>query len=124
MEFVNVAGVDYKIVKTGRAQAEQTVKVTKWLSRYGLPAIEKLNSDSRAKAEGGLEFVNLLIESLDADALLDLFTALVGCEPEVTEVHFDVAVLLDTVVEVYNNQPAVRKLIERFFSTQDSGQES
>lgn len=124
MEFVNIAGVDYKVIKTGRAQAEQTVLIAKWLSKYGLPAIEKLNEDGKVRADGGLDFINQLVDGLSADALIDLFTAVVGCPPEISETHFDVAVLLDTVMEVYNNQPAVRRLIERFFSTPDSGQAS
>lgn len=124
LNTVTVGGVDYKVIKTGRAQAQQVVVITKWLSRYGLPAFEKMAGDGNSKFDNAFDLLNLLVDSLSEDALIDLFTAAVGCPPEVSEEHFDVATLLDVVIEIYNEQPAVRRLLDRFFSTPDTGQEN
>lgn len=114
-EFVLVGEKEYAVVKTGRAQAEQVVYLSKWLAKYGQGIFSSMK-DIGSDDAGGLTFITMLLESLSADALIDLFIVLVGCAKEDAEVYFDVSILVDVLVDVYENQPAVKRLIERFFS--------
>lgn len=122
---VVIDGKSYQLIKTGRAQAEQVILVTKWISRHGIPALKELQKTGGLEnTTNSIEFVGVLIEALSADALLDLFTVIIGCSAEVAETHFDAAVLIDGLVTVYDKQPVIRRLIERFFSTPASEAES
>lgn len=123
IETIEVGGKEYRIIKTGRAQAEQVIQLTRWISKYGIPALNSMNTDG-IDAENGLAFITTVVEQLDADALIDLFIVLVGCSEEDAEVYFDVAILIEVAIEVYNRQPALRRIIERFFSAQDSEETS
>lgn len=117
-EYVTVGGEKYAIIKTGRAQAEQVLLLTKWVSKHGLPALEGVSDD--IDADNGLLFITELVEHLTADALIDLFVVLVGCSEEDAEIYFDISILVDVAFEVYNRQPALRRIIERFFSAPSS----
>lgn len=117
--MVVVGGVEYQVVKTGRAQAEQALGITRWIGKYGIPIIDRLRNDKDEVVidEGrGMDFLIQILENLTADALIDLFQALVGCSQAAAEVHFDVATLIEVALTVYNEQPSIRRLIERFFS--------
>lgn len=125
LDKVKVGGKNYQVIKSGRAHAEQVLLLTRWFSRHGIPAIQKLQSErATITADSGLEMITEIMEALTTDALMDLFTALIGCAPEVTEVHFDINVLIDVLIEVYERQTAIRRLVERFFFTSDSEEES
>lgn len=121
IEFVEVGGKQYRVIKAGRAQAEQVLGLTRWISKHGSKAMKSVNSGDKEKtASGGIEFLTRFIDALDADALIDLFTVLVGCPPEDSEVYFDVAILVDVVIEVYNRNTSLRRLVDRFFSSGNS----
>lgn len=115
---VNVAGVDYNLIKTGRAQAEQVLQLTRWIYTHGKKASKAFDVSSTGfdDAPSGIAFLGELISNLDADAVIDLFTLVIGCPKEVSETHFDVSILVDSVILVYENQPALKRLLERFFS--------
>jgi hypothetical protein len=115
-KLVTVGEKEYQVIKTGRAQAEQVVLISRWISKYGFRALKNISKDGTVEVESGVDFISQIIDNLTADALIELFVALIGCSKEDAEVYFDIAVLIDVLVEVYNNQPAVRKLIDRFFS--------
>jgi hypothetical protein len=120
-DFIEINGKPYSVVKTGRAQAEQVVQVTRWISRHGVKAIQSVQSDSLSlEGASGIEFLGKFVEALTPDALIDLFVVLVGCPKEDAEVYFDIAVLVDVALQVHERQPAVRRLVERFFSTPNS----
>ena len=118
LEMVTVGSEEYRVIKTGRAQAEQVLGITRWISRHGTRAMAALNADKKlAGADmSGIEFFGKFIEAMDADALIDLFGALIGCPKEDSEVYFDVAILIDVALETFERQPSVRRLIDRFFS--------
>jgi len=42
---VKVGDVEYPVIKTGRAQAKQVLRITKWISRHGTRAVRHLQSD-------------------------------------------------------------------------------
>lgn len=117
--YVEVGGKNYLIVKTGRAQAEQVILLTKWIAKHGMPALQKAQTEQRSATTevNGVQFIIEIIENLDADALIDLFVAAIGCSKEDAEVYFDIAILIDAVILIYNEQPAIKKLLDRFFST-------
>lgn len=118
---VIVDNVHYPLIKSGRAQAKQVVYFTKWISKYGIPALEAVRSEGgEVSKDSGLEFLSRLVEYLNDDALIDLFVAVVGCTPEVAEVHFSIDVLIDSLMAVYDGQPALRRIIDRFFSQPSS----
>jgi len=119
--YVEVCGEQFKVVKTGRAQAEQVVLLGRWLSTYGAKVVTKaLPEDGDIEKAGVGSIVSNIIENLSADALLDLFVVVIGCSPEQAEECFDIAVLIDAAMEVYEKSPAVKRLIQRFFSPQPS----
>jgi hypothetical protein len=124
LEFVEVGGKQYRVIKTGRAQAEQALGLVRWISKHGAKAMQSITptdgAEKKVGAAGGIEFLAKFIDALDADALIDLFTVLVGCPPEDSEVYFDIAILVDLVMETYNHQQSLRRLIDRFFSSGNS----
>jgi len=121
---VLVGEKEYRVIKSGRAQAEQVVAVTRWISRHGTRALKVMQSDGEAMSGSGIEFLGKFVEALDADALIGLFQALTGCSQEEAELYFDIATLVDVAFAVYEGQPSVRRLIDRFFSTPKSEQPS
>jgi hypothetical protein len=120
-EFVKVGEKEYRIIKTGRAQAEQVAQLTKWIARHGSKVIRGLQESGSLDNVGGMEFIVRFLEALDADALVDLFVVVTGCSSEDAEVYFDVSDLVDVSLTIYQNQPAIGKLLDRFFSQPESG---
>lgn len=123
MSSVTVAGKDYLVVKSGREQATQVLKLTRWLRNYGPALYNEITSDDEV-GKPGLAFIGRIIDALNEDALIDLFGVVVGCPAEVSEQHFDIAVLIESAIAVYEQQPAIRKLIDRFFSDSPSNEGS
>lgn len=120
IEFVEVGGTQYRVIKTGRAQAEQVLGLTRWISKHGSKAMNVVSGENKPAGESGIAFLTRFIDALDADALIDLFAVLVGCPQEDAEVYFDVAILVDTVIEVYQRNQSLRRLVDRFFSSGNS----
>lgn len=116
--FIDVGGKAYKIVKTGREHAEQVVLLTKWLGAYGPGLLEGLQSNEE-DIGGGLEMITQILANVTSDALIDLFQVLVGCSAKDAEKYFDVGILVEVALDVYENQPGIRRLIDRFFSTDE-----
>jgi hypothetical protein len=75
------------------------------------------SSDDRA---GGIEVIGVILEQLDADALIELFSLLFGCGIEVAREEFDVAILVDGAFAMYENSPAIKRVLNRFFSSSSS----
>ena len=122
---VEVAGRTFELVKTGRGQAEQVVALGKWVNQYGLPALEgMMNEEGEVTFEGGLDLLQGIIGSLTADALLDLFVVILGCSKKFANENFDIALLIDSVFEVYDAQPSLGKVLSRFFSQTTSTENS
>ena len=122
---VEVAGRTFELVKTGRGQAEQVVALGKWVNQYGLPALEgMMNEEGEVTFEGGLDLLQGMIGSLTADALLDLFVVILGCSKKFANENFDIALLIDSVFEVYDAQPSLGKVLSRFFSQTTSTENS
>jgi hypothetical protein len=115
---VDVGGKEFQVIKTGRAQARQVVQLTRWVAEHGYRAARNIK-DTSGKTSG-VEFLAKFVEALDENAMIDLFTALIGCEKEDSELYFDVAILVDAAIAIYTKQPAVQRLVERFFSTDNS----
>lgn len=121
LKTINIAERDYVLIKTGRAQAEQVILLTRWASKHGASAFRQLSEDGVEVTKlGGAELIGSLVGALNADALIDLFTAIVGCSPEISEEHFDIATLVEAAIFVYEGQPAIKRLIDRFFSMPSS----
>lgn len=115
--IVTLAEKDYVVVKKGREQAEQVIQLGRWISMYGIPAASKLVNDKGEIAfSDGLDLVNKIIDVLTPDALIALFSVIIGCNKKVAEAEFDVGVLLDSLIYVYENQPSFKRVISRFFS--------
>lgn len=110
---VDVGGKHYLIVKRGRAQAAQVLSLTRWLANYGVAALNAVQEKDYQNMTG-LSFLSNLVQALDEDALVGLFQVVTGCANDEAEEYFDVATLIDTVVILYNEQPAIQRLITRF----------
>ena len=115
---VVVDEVTYELVKSGKAQADQVIAFTQWLSKYALPIFQKF---SNPKADLGelsyLDLFSLILNDLNSEALVSLFAVLVGCSQKVAEKHFDIGILVDAASIVWENQPGLQRLVNRFFST-------
>lgn len=117
MSTIEVGGQEFQLVKTGRNQAEQVVLIGKWLSQYGLAALNELaDEEGNIVIEGGIEMIGTIIEQLSADALIDLFSLIIGCPKSFAEKHFDIAILIDALMTVYESQASFQRVISRFFS--------
>ena len=87
---IEVGSKKYTVIKTGRAQAEQVVQFTRWLSMYGpslLKDLQDVDEDALA-AGGGMAMITSILGNLSSDALIDLFTVLVGCSKKDSEKYF------------------------------------
>lgn len=120
-EVIVLGKKEFHVVKKGRAQAEQAVQFSKWLSEYGLPMFEELATpDGSIPSLDVRELLRAILGSLSADALIDLFVVVVGCSKKEANEHFDLELLVDAAEATWESQPGLRRLVERFFSTQDS----
>lgn len=114
---ITVADRTFELVKSGREQAEQVVSLGKWMNQYGLPALEgMMNEEGEIEFSGGLDLLQEIIGGLTADALIDLYIVVLGCPKKFADTNFDIAILIDAMVEVYESQPSIGKVLSRFFS--------
>ena len=105
------------VEKTGIGQAQQVANLSNWLSKHGSSMAKNLsiNGDSFT-AENVLEIATALLGSLDVESLLSLFIIVFGCTRKVAEEHFDISLLLEGAVSLFENQPSFKRIIDRFFS--------
>ncbi len=122
---ITVADSTFELVKSGREQAEQVVSLGKWMNQYGLPALEgMMNEEGEVEFAGGLDLLQDIIKGLTADALIDLYIVVLGCSKKFANEHFDIATLIDAIVEVYEAQPSLGRVLSRFFSQTTSVESS
>ena len=125
METFEVGGQEFQLVKTGRDQAEQVVQIGQWLSLYGLAALQELaDEEGNIQIDNGVEMIGTILGQLTADALIDLFSLIIGCPKSFAEKHFDIAILIDAVMFVYESQSSFQRVISRFFSQTTSTNDS
>ena len=83
--------------------------------------LEGLQTSEEGDIEGGgIGMITQILANVTSDALIDLFQVLVGCSKKDAEKYFDVGILVEVSMDVYENQPGIRRLIDRFFSTDES----
>lgn len=111
-DVVSGFGHDFSVIKTGRDQASQALGMTRWLAKYGLKALQE---DDKLNFEDGMIVLEVLTERLTVDAVIELFAVMLGCTKGFANKHFDISILLSTLVKVYESQPAFREIIARFF---------
>lgn len=115
--FVLVGEKEYPIVKRGRAQARQVAALSQWLSQYGNRILDDF---LKTEAVNVPQAVIAIVGGLTEDSLIDLYVVVTGCTPEEADEYFDVADLIDTAIAIYEQQPSVKKLVDRFFSDDNS----
>ncbi len=122
---VIVGGKEYQLVKKGYEQAQQVTALSKWLAEHGIPIFEKLSTEA---GEQGLtsntDLFKAVLDNLSPDALVELFAVIVGCTPKVAKAEFDIGILIDSATTVWDNQPGLRRLVNRFFFSTDSEEDS
>lgn len=117
MSIITVAEKEFNLLRTGRDQAEQVIHIGKWLSQYGLPALQTLADDEGTiQVNSGFELLGAIVDNLSVDALIDLFTLIIGCSTKFANENFDIAILIDAATIMYESQPSFQKVISRFFS--------
>jgi hypothetical protein len=107
----------FQIIKKGYAQAEQVVRIGQWLSKYGFPALSKVAPEGEIVLSNGYDVFSKILDVLDPEALIDLFMIVVGCNHDLAMEHFDIAILIDAGLTVYEEQPSFKRVISRFFSS-------
>ena len=65
---------------------------------------------------GNADMVLSMFGAVTAEALVDLFEVVVGCPHSVAKKHFDLEILIEGVLAFFDN-PAIRRVIDRFFTT-------
>jgi hypothetical protein len=126
---VTLGTKEYYLIKNGMAQASQMSELAKWLAKHGMPIFEALTDRSEKAAKENEEnekrtsttdLFMIILDHVTPEALIDLFSVIVGCTRKMSEKYFDVGILMDATMVVWDNQPGIRRLVNRFFSTTDS----
>ena len=115
--IVVVGDKEYELIKKGLAQAEQVTNLSKWLATYGLPIFEELSDGDDDTTN--TELFKAVLNNLSTDALIQLFVLVIGCSKRVAEQEFDIGILVDSILIIWEEQPGLRNLVNRFFSTQN-----
>ena len=114
---VVLGDVEYPMIKVGRAQAQQIVDISRWLGRYGAKVFESSSDEKGNVSFGNIsDILTKVTDVLSADALIELFQVATGCSVSEAETYFDVGILVDTVVTMFDKNPAFRRVLDRFFS--------
>lgn len=118
---------EYDVIKKGRAQAEQVVQFTKWIAKHAMPIVDKISSnqseEDTLEGLGGTTWRGLfdgILTELNTDALLSLFVLVFGCSQKIADQCFDVGTLVAGITALWDNQPGIRNVVQRFFSTEQS----
>lgn len=120
----NVGGVEYQALKTGYGQAEQLSGVAQWLSRHGKGIFSGLSPEEEAEnPTSEIELIMKALGKVTPKALVDLFDVVVGCGPAKAKEHFDIEILIDGTLAFFE-QPAIKRVIERFFTSNDSSDQT
>lgn len=106
---------EYGLVKRGREQASQIVRLSTWLSKYGSKVMEKLYREDEKKNPTTNELILNMVGVLDEAALLDAFTLITGCTKKEADEEFDIAVLIEAAIETFNQNESFTKVLNRFF---------
>jgi hypothetical protein len=114
----DINGVEYNVIKRGLPQANQVADLGRWLAVHGVGAYRAVESEGNVA--GGLEMVAAVLATLSGDALVELYALVFGCTIEVSREFFDVAQAVDGVMALYDNSPAIKRLVGRFFSVSAS----
>jgi hypothetical protein len=120
---IEIDGEVFELLKRGRAQAIQIQEIGRWLSKYGsdlMGIIGSMPENMEDNLSQNLVYLGELLSSLSADAMVDLFRVAIGCTSEFAEEKFDVAILIDAVITIYNEHPTIKRLVDRFFSGNSS----
>lgn len=124
---VIVDGKEFDVVKTGIAQAEQVLDIGRWLAKFGGPVFDAAkDEDEEIKVEditGIFDMVGRALNVLTPEALVDLFALAIGCSKKFSREQFDIAILIEALQIIWDQQPAFRRVVERFFSSQDSSEQ-
>lgn len=115
--IVVVGDKEYELIKKGLAQAEQVTNLSKWLATYGLPIFEELSGGDDDTTN--TELFKAVLNNLSTDALIQLFVLVIGCSKRIAEQEFDIGILVDSILIIWEEQPGLRNLVNRFFSTQN-----
>jgi len=119
--YVVLGNNRYNLVKKGRHQADQIVNLTRWIAKHGTKIAGALAGTDGKITIGTIgESLDKLAEGLTTDSLLDLFVIATGCTQKNADDYFDVDLLIECAGTVYNNQTAIKRLVERFFSRTNS----
>lgn len=112
---------EYNVVKVGIGQAQQVADLSKWLSRYGSEMAKALISHNDSfTAESVMEVIASLMGVIDTQGVLNLFILVFGCTKREAEEYFDVSLLLEGATALAENQPAIKRIADRFFSERTS----
>ena len=115
-KVIKIEGQQFNLVKKGYSQAVQLTQVGTWLSKYGLSIATKVTEfQSENENANGTMVILKVLESLTPEALIDLFKVAIGCDHDFAMENYDTGTLVDAVIVIYNNQPAIQKAINRFF---------
>ncbi len=115
--IVEIAGKSFDLVKTGREQAEQVIQLGKWVNTHGVPALQgMMNDEGEISFSSGIDLLGDVLETLRADALVDLYKLLLGCSKTFANKHFDIGILVEALISVYDAQPSIGRVLNRFFS--------
>jgi hypothetical protein len=124
MSKVVIDGKEFELIKRGRAQAVQVYGLGQWLNRYGSVLVTVFTDKPEDLGiTEGIAFFGNILGSIEPDALLGLYEIILGCSANFSEKNFDIADLVDAIVMVYNEHPTIRRLIDRFFSTDSLSEE-
>ncbi len=119
-----IDGKNYNVVKRGREQARQVTLIGSWLVKHGAPTVRAIQGAEGLEDMSGIEVIGQALSTLSEDSLIDLFQVVFGCDKKVAEESFDIALLIDGAMAMYNGHPAIQKLVNRFFSGSTSTQNS
>ncbi len=111
---------EYNVVKKGVAQARQVSALGRWLSVYGAPAIRSFQADESMQNATTFDILVNLLGLLSDEALLELFSMIFGCGMDEANEYFEVDMLVEGMISLYQNQPAIKRLANRFFSAPKS----
>ena len=113
-----IDGVEYNVVKRGIGQARQVADLGRWLAEHGTEAYRAVLAEG--DAAGGVQMVAAVLSTLSAEFLLELYVLVFGCPYEAAEECFEVDTLVDGIFSLYENSKAIKRLVGRFFSGNNS----
>lgn len=120
---ITIGKKEYDIVKKGFEQARQIPRLLKWLTKYVIPAMDNLDGleiSESISTRDIFRLIGVLGDTLDDNALADLYILVIGCSQDEMAEYFDLNVLIDAVVCLWSSESVYREVISRFFSTTPS----